>query len=45
MNKQTIIAILLILPALALGILALPGLADTLTFDSPYPPPSTTSPA
>lgn len=44
MNKQTIIAIWLILPALALSILVFPAAPTTLTFDSPYPPPGTASP-
>lgn len=44
MNKQAIMTVLLILPALALSILALPSIPDTLTFDSPYPPPATVSP-
>lgn len=44
MNKQVIVTILFILPALALSILALTSTPDTLTFDSPYPPPGTASP-
>jgi subtilisin family serine protease len=44
MNKQALITILLILPVLAGGMLALPATPNTLTFDSPYPPPATVSP-
>jgi len=43
MNKQAL-ATLLILPALALSILALPTAPHPLTFNSPYPPPGTASP-
>ncbi|GIV89773.1 MAG: alkaline serine protease [Chloroflexus sp.] len=44
MNKQTFITVLLVLPALALSLLAFPATLAPYTFDSPYPPPGTASP-
>lgn len=44
MNKQMLITVLLVLPALALSLLAFPATPAPQTFDSPYPPPGTASP-
>lgn len=44
MNKQLLIIILFVLPALALNILISPATSATFTFNSPYPPPGTVPP-
>ncbi|MEW6503946.1 MAG: hypothetical protein AB1457_08290 [Chloroflexota bacterium] len=44
MNKQMLITVLLVLPALALSLLAFPATPAPYTFDSPYPPPGMVSP-